>query len=693
MASGSFTSREYGYDLYLYCEWSSITNIAGNYSSVTIKTWVNHAGLSVGAGDNDCGAGVSGGQINSWTGPDIYSEGGRTYLGKTTVTVPHNNNGSKQCTIYASYRLNIYYGSGYVGTIEATGDAVLDIIPRATTFASVTSSVDMTGTSPCDVILAPKSTEFSHRVVWSLGDYSFAANLIPGDIDVSYNIPKEWCNALPNAASGTASVTVTTYRGNTQIGDPVTKAFTATIPADVVPTINSFGVTRIANGVPPAWGIYVQGKSKAKLTAKAVGLYSSSITKYTISGGGYSANNSVLETDKLNSPGTNTFTVTARDSRGRTTSQTLNISVESYAAPAIGRYSAYRCTSAGVANTNGTYLYILLDGVYSSCGGKNTMALSAAYRQKGATSWTGQTTLTDNTAKIIGGGTINVDNSYDVLLTVTDSFTSTAKTVSIPTALVTIDLRKGGKGVTIGGVAEEDGFTSKMPAKFTSDVAFDKSITASTVLATDALISRGNISADGTVYGSMFDSNRTGGGYMIRSSGNGTYPAWRFHANGENAWIHHWDASGKLTAAISFNPNGDVVVPAFIYASGAHITGNAKIVGDLSMVGNINIPKGNQLNGSIRQLTLFSGAFTASSANVTLNNATDYRFLIIYAVVTGSTIASITIPVNAITANASYWCITQAGSTRVFSLQLSGANFIMGKGEGPGTIRYVGGFG
>ena len=60
--------------------------------------------------------------------------------------------------------------------------------------------------------------------------------------------------------------------------------FTVTVPSSVVPTISSISASPVNdNSVISSWGIYVYGKSKAKLTINgAAGAYGSTIRSYSI---------------------------------------------------------------------------------------------------------------------------------------------------------------------------------------------------------------------------------------------------------------------------------------------------------------------------------------------------------------------------------------------------------------------------
>lgn len=51
-------------------------------------------------------------------------------------------------------------------------------------------------------------------------------------------------------------------------------------------------------------------------------------------------------------------------------------------------------------------------------------------------------------------------------------------------------------------------------------------------------------------------SDARDGGYLIWSNGTGTYPAWRFHAGGDNSWIHYFKPDGNPQLAVQWDADG-----------------------------------------------------------------------------------------------------------------------------------------
>jgi len=285
-----------------------------------------------------------------------------------------------------------------------------------------------------------------------MGGYSYKQTGI--GTSASFSIPMNWINAIPNSTSGTATVKVQTKNGSANIGSAVSKTFTITVPASVVPSFN-FGVSRVDGAVPASWGIYLKGKSKATATISgAAGSYSSTIKSYSISGGGSSTTGTSMTTGFLNSAGTVTFTAKVSDSRGRTTTKTASITVIDYFAPYVSGASVYRCNSAGTADSNGTYFRAAATAKYASCNGKNGYTLRVRYKKPTDSAWSGYTNISSGSYVIVSG--LSTEYSYDVEISIGDYFTGAIWRSSIPTAAYTMHFKKGGKGVAFGKASERD---------------------------------------------------------------------------------------------------------------------------------------------------------------------------------------------------------------------------------------------
>lgn len=256
---------------------------------------------------------------------------------------------------------------------------------------------------------------------------------------------------ISNATSGVATIYCDTFDANgTQLGTK-TISITLTVPGSVVPSAGTLSAALAED--TSGTGLYVKGMGKAKLTLSgASGAYGSSITTYTITGGGWTATNGALTTGTLASAGNITFTATVTDSRGRKASTTRTISVVDYVKPGVAVCDVYRCDADGNRKKAGTYFAVEINASYSAITG-NTLSITARYKKQSESDYGTAANVTNNGKTVLGGGNIGASTTYDVIVTVADKYNS----LSIPRTLSTKSVLQSFKrsaGAAIGKVAE-----------------------------------------------------------------------------------------------------------------------------------------------------------------------------------------------------------------------------------------------
>lgn len=117
----------------LYCEWSGVQSVTGNYTDITLNVYLSYYTLAVGA-RSDSTISVNG-VSETYTAPAIndYSSGWKKKLLKTkTVRVSHNADGTKSGVVLsASWRFSGTYSGVSIGTITASATVTLNSIDRS----------------------------------------------------------------------------------------------------------------------------------------------------------------------------------------------------------------------------------------------------------------------------------------------------------------------------------------------------------------------------------------------------------------------------------------------------------------------------------------------------------------------------------------------------------------------------------
>ena len=444
-------------------------SVANNTSTVTAKVQLVSTGSSytINSSASKSGSLTINGTKYSFTFTAALSGSQTKTLYTKTVTVAHNANGTKTCAFSATAGINVTLSGTYYGNVTASGNGTFNTIARASSISSVTSSVSVNGTNTCTVNITRASSSFTHTVVFSFGTYSKTTTGV--GTSTSYAIPTSWLNAIPSATSGTAKVTVTTYSGSTKIGSAVSKNFTLTVPASVVPTFSSVGVADTTTN-QTTFGGMVQSKSKAKFTITAAGALGSTIKAYKTVFEGKTYTGATPTTSTITGSGSVSATITVTDSRGRTASTTKAWTVIAYTAPRIINFTGFRCLADGTENYEGTFLALAVNFSIASVNSKNKNTYAIEYKATSSTTWeplTNGTGYALNTSIISSDDILSTENSYDVRLSITDSFGTVSSTTEIPTAFTLLDFHRGGRALAFGKVSEvEEGVEFGLPAFF-----------------------------------------------------------------------------------------------------------------------------------------------------------------------------------------------------------------------------------
>lgn len=267
---------------------------------------------------------------------------------------------------------------------------------------------------------------------------------------VSWTPPVSLANQIPSATAGSGTIYCDTYSGSTLLGTK-SVSITLTVPGSVVPSAGTLSAALAED--TSGTGLYVKGMGKAKLTLSgASGAYGSSITSYTITGGGWTATNGALTTGTLASAGNITFTATVTDSRGRKASTTRTINVIDYTKPGVAVCDVYRCDADGNRKKAGTYFAVEINASYSAITG-NTLSITARYKKQSESSYGTAANVTNNGKTVIGGGNIGASTTYDVLVTVADKYNSLLIQRTLSTKSVLQSFKRSA-GAAIGKVAE-----------------------------------------------------------------------------------------------------------------------------------------------------------------------------------------------------------------------------------------------
>lgn len=407
-------------------------------------------------------------QTKSMSG-QIEQAKNNTVLLSGSFTVGTDPNGNRNLAFSGQFQFETTAASG-----KSSGSRTfaLDQKAMASTISSVTQNVTVGSSGGAVTVnISRKSTAYTHTVKWTFGNHT--ATQTGQTTSASYTIPASWLSAIPNAASGTGTVTVTTFNGSTQVGTAATASFTIT--AGVNPSIGSVSVAPRGAAYSARVSGYIAGYSTALITASSVaGVNGSTIKKveFIRDGAVLSSNTTPTYTYTTGTlTGTSaTFSVRVTDSRGRTATRSASaVTIQAYSLPAITA-NAFRSNSSGTATADGTYIRITASATATPSANSIT-ALTYATKATTASSYSSEANVGSGVTK---SGFSNT-TSYDVRIKATDKLGGVAyKYFTIPTAEYTMDFKVGGKGVAFGKVAETDNLVdSEWSIKTAADAEVD----------------------------------------------------------------------------------------------------------------------------------------------------------------------------------------------------------------------------
>jgi len=498
-------------------------SVANNTSTVTAKVQLVSTGSSytINSSASKSGSLTINGTKYTFSFTAALSGNQAKEIFKKTVTVSHAANGTKTCSFSATAGINVTLSGTYYGNVTASGNGVFNTIARASTISSVTSSVSVNGTNAVTVNITRAASSFTHTVVFSFGTYSKSTTGV--GTSTSYAIPTSWLNAIPKATSGTAKVTVTTYSGSTKIGSAVSKNFTLTVPSTVVPSISSVAVADTTTN-QASFGNMVQNKSKAKFTITAAGNLGSTITAYKTVFESKTYTGATPTTSTITKSGTASAKITVTDSRGRTATYTKTWTVVAYSAPKISSFTVARCLADGTENYEGTFVKAAFNYTIASVNSKNANTYVIEYKPTSSTTWTALTNGTGyavNTSIISEDGAFDTDSSYDLRLSITDSFTTIRGLTEIPTAFTLLDFNASGRGVAFGKVSElTEGVEFALPTSFSHAETPSSPIYLQTGQDLNDLLEPGyyaipNTAVSTSLLNKPWAANATGGVYVL----------------------------------------------------------------------------------------------------------------------------------------------------------------------------------
>lgn len=432
-----------------------------NQSNVTVKMYAQSDSSSYGAYNLDASGNtvkmtVNGKQVVNKTMAMDFRNKATVQLASWTGAISHGSDGSKKLDCSGSFTIS---GSSYLSGGNISCSIQLESIPRAT--KPTLSSPSVALGSAVTINISPAVSSWTHNIYYRIGTGSWTRFATGVKANYSWTVPLSIASSYPTATKGTITIGLNTYNGSTQIGGTQTVNLNITIPASVAPSVSAVTVSEAASGLSN-FG-YIQTKSKLKIVASASGSYGSSIRSYVYNIGSQSYSgleNTYTMGEVVRDSDTVAVTVTVTDSRGRTASKTVSITVLAYSPPQITHFECSRCGDAnGSANANGQYLKVTFGYSVSPLNNKNKASYLLKYSVYDDGKWGGLTSGTQYTYSgtyISATAILNTASTYQIGLVVTDSFGTASFYKEIGTAVRLLSYIVKRFAIAIGKIPEID---------------------------------------------------------------------------------------------------------------------------------------------------------------------------------------------------------------------------------------------
>jgi hypothetical protein len=371
--------------------------------------------------------------------------------------IQHDNEGKKQISVSGNVNIKVtlsgvYYDNVNTGTLASD----LNTIPRASPI-TLFSNFYIGDSIP--VAWTRASTTFTHDISLVAGNVTIATRT-GLTTSTTLVLTTDEQNKLYQALYDTPMAKVTLYcqtkSGSTLIGGATAREAIAIVPDSVVPTFTTVLYSEFVDLVKNSIGLgtYVQGLSRLNFTVSGeAGAKYSNIVKYSYLFEGVIYDGKTATSLPIKGSGVIPIVATITDSRGRTATKTVNVTVLAYAPPSITEFTVERCLSNGTLDALGTYAKIIRKGTISSVNSKNQFTYVIYSRLRGTSDWgtakatgtsaLGATTMDSN--NVIG--TYSALSAFEFRLDLIDKLFTTLSLVVMSVSKVTMSWGKTGVGI------------------------------------------------------------------------------------------------------------------------------------------------------------------------------------------------------------------------------------------------------
>ena len=433
MATSSTFSTSNQYIKYRIVVDESSTSIPNNTSSVRVRVqaWRTNTGYET-YGTGTCYANINGTNYSqSISSSQKISHNSYTTLLDKTATITHNADGSK--TIYVS----AYISHARFTSSSQGFNVTLSTIPRQATLVSApnfndTDDPTITYSNPAGTVVT--SLQACISLTGSTDDIEYRDIPINGTSYTFELTPAERTllrNATPNSNTLNVIFYVKTVLSGNTYYSTLNRTMTIVNAAPRISGATYFDVNATTTAITNNNKQIIQGQSDVWFQFNSITAYKgatltsleltiNAVTQtYSLSGSSQGLSN--FNYGAINSSSDVTATCKVTDSRGNTSTSTVNITMLAWSLPTAIITCARQNNYYSETDLN-------VDALYSSLDSKNTITIQYQYKQVDSEIWSALQTIQDDVTV-----TVSLDNTeqWDIRVIVTDRIGSTTYNLTV----------------------------------------------------------------------------------------------------------------------------------------------------------------------------------------------------------------------------------------------------------------------
>jgi hypothetical protein len=459
MATSSDFTTSNKYIVYDIVVTENSTSIPNNTSSVNIKVraWRTNTGYTT-YGSGTCYVNIDGTEYDQYISPDQKIEyESDTVLFDEDVTITHNADGKK--TIYVS----AYIDHSRFDSNSQGFNVTLSTIPRQANLVSAPNFYDVdnptiTYSNPAGNISAITSLQACISLTGAVADVPYR-DISKTGTSYTFNLTSSerltLLNACPNSNTLSVRFIIRTVLSGQTYYSTLIRTMTVKDANPIITGASYRDINSTTTAITNNNQQIIQGQSTVRFNfSRLTALKGSTLSRVDVtvnaatvsaSLSGSMASDVNVSFGAINSSSNISASIKLTDSRGNSTTQSLNITMLAWSLPtaiiSLSRKSNYYDET-----------YIKVNADYSSLDNKNSITIQYQYKETSGSTWSALTSLQDDVQ-----ATISLDNtkSFDFKIFVTDRIGSTTYNAVLQIGIPILFIDKLKRSVGVGTIPDQ----------------------------------------------------------------------------------------------------------------------------------------------------------------------------------------------------------------------------------------------